>query len=63
MAVLHACYPEGPEYADELDIVHTNYDPSFDFKSANTNNRIKCHEQKLIYPYYAAGIFICVTTN
>ena len=34
--VLGACYPEGPETIDDLDIVYTNYDPSFEFKSANT---------------------------
>ncbi len=30
------CYPDGPDYVDELDIVYTNYDPSFDFKAVNT---------------------------
>jgi Domain of unknown function (DUF4136) len=33
---LFGCYPEGPEYVDELDIVYTNYDPSFDFKALGT---------------------------
>lgn len=30
------CYPDGPDYVDELDIVYTNYDPLFDFKAVNT---------------------------
>jgi hypothetical protein len=34
--MFQGCYPDGPEYVDELDIVYTNYDPSFDFKAANT---------------------------
>ncbi len=33
---LQGCYPEGPEYIDETDIVYTNYDPDFDFAEALT---------------------------
>jgi len=31
--LLGACYPEGPEYYEDLDIVYTNYDDQFDFAS------------------------------
>lgn len=27
------CYPEGPVYTDETDIVYTNYDPDYDFNA------------------------------
>lgn len=30
------CYPDGPEYAEELDLVYTNYYNQFDFKSKRT---------------------------
>lgn len=30
------CYPEGPEYVDELDVVYTNYDDNFDFSAKTT---------------------------
>lgn len=30
------CTPDGAEYVDELDIVYTNYDPTFEFTSENT---------------------------
>ncbi|CAD5265561.1 MULTISPECIES: DUF4136 domain-containing protein [unclassified Imperialibacter] len=33
---MQGCYPDGPDYVDELDIVYTNYDASFDFGSVNT---------------------------
>ncbi|MEK6477258.1 DUF4136 domain-containing protein [Catalinimonas sp. 4WD22] len=31
-----ACYPEGPEYVEDLDVVYTNYDPEFAFSAQNT---------------------------
>ena len=31
-----SCYPEGPEYVEELDAVYTNYDPEFNFPDQNT---------------------------
>ncbi len=34
--LLTGCYYQGPEYYEELDIVYTNYDKSFDFKSHKT---------------------------
>jgi len=33
---LCSCYPEGPEYVEELDAVYTNYDPEFNFPDQNT---------------------------
>lgn len=33
VGLLGSCYYQGPEYYDELDIVYTNYDNTFDFKS------------------------------
>jgi len=31
--LLTQCYPEGPEYYEELDLVYSNYDPSTDFNA------------------------------
>lgn len=31
--VMVSCYPAGPEYYEDLDLVYTNYDDSFDFAS------------------------------
>lgn len=36
LAFLGSCYPEGPEYVEELDAVYTNYDPEFNFSDHNT---------------------------
>lgn len=33
---LAGCYPSGPDYAEELDVVYTDYDNQFDFKSKST---------------------------
>jgi hypothetical protein len=33
--LLFGCYPEGPEYIDEFDLVLTNYDPVFSFTGKN----------------------------
>jgi hypothetical protein len=34
--ILIGCYPKGPEYADELDLVYTNYDKTYNFQAGNT---------------------------
>jgi hypothetical protein len=34
--LLTQCYPEGPQYVDEMDLVYTNYDPSTDFTTKHT---------------------------
>ncbi len=31
-----SCFPNGAEYIDELDIVYTNYDDSYNFKNKST---------------------------
>jgi len=36
LPMIAGCYPDGAEYNDELDLVYTNYYPSFDFKSKHT---------------------------
>jgi hypothetical protein len=35
-AMQWACYPKGPEYADELDLVYTNYSSEFNFMAKKT---------------------------
>jgi hypothetical protein len=34
--LIASCYPKGAEYTEELDLVATNYDQSYDFKSKHT---------------------------
>jgi len=36
LPVLAGCYPKGAEYAEELDLVYTNYDNTFSFSSKHT---------------------------
>ena len=31
--LLSGCYPQGPEYVEDLDVVITDYEPSYDFSS------------------------------
>ena len=31
--LLAACYPEGPQYTNDTDVVLTNFNPSYNFKS------------------------------
>ena len=31
-----SCYPDGPEYYEDFDLVYTNYDQTFDFASKGT---------------------------
>jgi Domain of unknown function (DUF4136) len=33
---LLGCYPEGPEYTEDLDVVYTTYDDTYDFQGQNT---------------------------
>jgi hypothetical protein len=35
-ALLLGCYPQGPEFYEDLDVVYTNYDDTFDFVSKGT---------------------------
>lgn len=34
--VLGSCYPQGPEYYEDLDVVYTNYEDEYDFVSKGT---------------------------
>ena len=34
--ILGSCYPQGPEYYEDLDVVFTNFDDQFDFSSKGT---------------------------
>src|SRR5690349_22372503 len=34
--LLGSCYPEGPEYTEDLDVVYTTYDKAYDFKAGST---------------------------
>ena len=34
--ILGSCYPQGPEYNEDLDVVYTNFDDQFDFSSKGT---------------------------
>ena len=34
--LLVSCYPDGPDYYEDLDLVYTNYDDTFDFASKGT---------------------------
>jgi len=34
--LLTQCYPEGPQYVEELDLVYSNYDPSVSFTTKHT---------------------------
>jgi len=36
LSFLWGCYPDGAEYYEETDIVYTNYDKKFDFRSKGT---------------------------
>lgn len=72
-----SCKPDGAEYVDELDIVYTNYDASFDFGSAGTyalpSKIIKITDQfidgnpgdepEYLDPVYAAAILASIKSN
>ena len=36
LLLLGSCYPDGPEYVEDLDVVYTNYDPDFSFADQRT---------------------------
>lgn len=35
-SLLLGCYPEGPEYTEDLDVVYTTYDKDYDFQAGST---------------------------
>lgn len=39
IGLLAGCYPQGPEYVDDLDVVLTDYEPTYDFASKGTYAR------------------------
>ncbi|HEY3402475.1 MAG TPA: DUF4136 domain-containing protein [Ohtaekwangia sp.] len=36
MLLLAACYPNGPEYVEDVDVVYTTYDETYDFSAKQT---------------------------
>lgn len=36
MLILGSCYPKGPEYYEDTDVVYTNFDDQYDFSSKGT---------------------------
>jgi hypothetical protein len=36
VVLLTQCYPEGPDYIDQYDLVYSNYDPDYDFTARKT---------------------------
>lgn len=36
VVLLGGCYPEGPEYTEDLDVVYTTYDKTYDFQAGAT---------------------------
>ncbi len=72
-----SCFPSGPEYFDELDIVYTNYDDSYDFQSKNTftvpTRVIKIDQEYVpgdpdfepdfVSPEYAEAILFSIRSN
>ena len=36
IGMMAGCYPQGPEYYEDLDLVYTNYDDAYDFGAAGT---------------------------
>jgi hypothetical protein len=34
--LLAGCYPDGPDYAEDIDVVYTNYDQAYDFGAKGT---------------------------
>jgi len=76
--VFAGCYPKGAEFAEDLDLVYTNHDQSFDFKSRVTytvpDSVIKITgdafsdpdgnlKPEFANPTYAAAIVAAIKTN
>ncbi|MFZ4708155.1 MAG: hypothetical protein ACOYMF_19280, partial [Bacteroidales bacterium] len=36
VVLLTRCYPEGPDYINQYDLVYSNYDPDYDFTARQT---------------------------
>lgn len=75
MSLLFGCYPNGPEYVNDLDLVVTRYDKSFDFKKDAktyaipndvvkiTGNLINGEEVEFIDDEYASIIINSIKDN
>jgi uncharacterized protein DUF4136 len=75
---LASCYPKGAEFAEDLDLVYTNHDQGFDYKTRHTyalpDSVIKItgdifsdpdgnHKPEFASPVYAAAITTAIKTN
>lgn len=69
-----ACYPKGPEFTDDYDLVATSYDPAFDFSSLTTyalpdsvvkitGNLLEDDEIRFVSPVYNAAIISSLREN
>jgi len=69
-----ACYPQGPEYIEDLDLVVTHHDASFDFKTLGTyalpdevvkltGNVTEGDEVEFVDPVYANPILASIREN
>jgi len=74
MGLLFGCYPDGPEYVNDLDLVVTRHDKTFAFQEAKTyaipdflvkitGNLAKGEEVEVIDNAYAALIIDAVKSN
>ena len=72
--LLWGCYPGGPDYYDELDIVYTNYDKDYDFASKGTfsipdkivkitGNLVDGEEPEYVKDIYATPILNQIASN
>lgn len=72
--LLSGCYPGGPNYIDDLDLVVTNHDPSFDFRKLGTyampdkvvkitGNVIEGGEPEFVSDAYASAILDAIRKN
>lgn len=73
-AFLLGCYPAGPEYVDDLDVVYTTFDEGYDFKSKGTYSipdkivtdvKIKNGDTTYVYmnDKYAAPLLQAIESN
>lgn len=72
--LLASCYPQGPEYADDTDVVYTTYDEKYNFSASNTYARpdkivmdVKIDDGDTTYEYmpdkFATQIFATIDKN
>ena len=74
LLMLSSCYPDGPEYYSDLDVVYTNHQSNYDFSSKNTYARpnkivvdVKISQGDTTFVYmadkYAIPIFQTIDNN